>query len=276
MQIVDLFQQETKKTVDTKTLKISTVNRILSNPESRSFLGVDVKNGMIVLTAAKKDVIARLDQLFSKIMVDDVAVKEVYHTADSIRFMRNLFGEKPTVSKVPVPISVEGVARPNHAARSLPRSAARNVLIPAGCILQIHKSKINNIYHELKSIPLDVGTNAVAVLFRVFLETSLDYFAAKNGITFADRTKLPGKITKVSDSLEKKNVASVAQLANIRKVPAWGNSILSIDNFHEYVHSFAVQPAPVDLIYKWDNLQEFFEILWGEIANKHLKVRKRP
>jgi hypothetical protein len=276
MQIVELFQQETKKMVDTKTLKISTVNRILSNPESRSFLGVDVKNGMIVLTAAKKDVIARLDQLFTKIMVDDVAVKEVYHTADSIRFMRNLFGEKPTVSKVPVPISVKGVTRTSHAARSLPRSAARNVLIPTGCILEIHESKINNIYHELKSIPLDVGTNAVAVLFRVFLETSLDYFATKSGITFADRTKLSGKITKVSDSLEKKSVATAAQLANIRKVPARGNSILSIDNFHEYVHSFAVQPAPMDLIYKWDNLQEFFELLWGEIAKKHLKVRKRP
>jgi hypothetical protein len=276
MQIVDLFQQETKKQVDTKTLKISTINRILSNPESRSFLGIDVRNGRIALAAAKKEVIGRLDQLFNKIIVDDVAVKEVYHTPDSIRFMRNLFGDKPKASKVVTPISVKGTTRPIPGPRSLPRSAARNVLIPSGCVLQIHESKINNIYHELRSVPLDVATNAVAVLFRVFLETSLDCYAAKNGISFASQTKLSGKIAKIADTLEKKTVATTNQLTNIRRVAVKGNSILSIENFHEYVHSFTVQPAPVDLIYKWDNLQEFFEILWGEIAKKYQKPKRKP
>jgi hypothetical protein len=276
MQIVTLFQQETQKQVDTKTLKISTINRILSNPESRSYLGVDVKNGKVVLVAAKKDVITRLDQLFNKIIVDDIAVKEVYHTPDSIRFMRNLFSGKPKASKVATPVSVGGVVRPGHAVKSVPRSAARNVLIPNECILQIHESKINNMYHELRSVPLDVGTNAVAVLFRVFLETSLDYYATKNGITFGPQTKLSGKITKVTDALEKKNIATAGQLINIRKVATKGNSILSIDNFHEYVHSFTVQPAPVDLCYKWDNLRGFFEILWGDIATKSSKGKKTP
>ena len=57
---------------------------------------------------------------------------------------------------------------------------------------------------------------------------------------------------------------------NINKVgSATGqNSYLSIENFHEYVHSTTTQPSSSELKSKWDNLQEFFEILWGDINNK--------
>ena len=93
-------------------------------------------------------------------------------------------------------------------------------------------------------------------------------------MTFGPKIKLSGKITKVADLLEKKKIANIDQLKNIRKVATKGDPILSIENFHEYVHSFKVQPSPIDLIYKWDNLQEFFEILWKEIAKKHSRPRK--
>ena len=274
MQAVNLLSQETKKPVDTKALKISTVSRILSNPESRSYLGIDVKNGQVVLTAQKKEVLTRLGKLFDKIIIDDVAVKEVYHTRDSAKFMQDLFVDKPKRSKTMIPVTPKGTARAPRAPKSFPRSAARNTLIPSGCVMRIPEAKVNNIYHELKDAPLDRATNAIAVLFRVFLETSLDCYASREGIAFSSQTKLSGKITKVADSLEKKGVATVAQLSNIRKVATKGNSVLGIEHFHEYVHSFTAQPAPVDLIYKWDNLQEFFEILWGNLAAKHAKKKK--
>lgn len=265
--VLNFFQHETNKAVDTKTLKMSTVNRILSNPESRSYLGIDIKNSDIVLRSSQKEVVGRLDQLFNKIMVDDVAVKEVYHTPDSIKFMKNLFGDKPKLSKATTSISPKGVAK-SGALKSVRRSASRNVLIPKECVIQIYEQKINNIYFELRTAPLNVFTNAIGVLFRVFLETSLDCYAHKYGMPFADGTKLAGKITKICDGLERSRVAERLQLVNVRSVTNKGNSVLSIDNFHQYVHSFKTQPVPVDLIYKWDNLQEFFIILWAEIKKK--------
>lgn len=275
MQVLNLFQHETKKRVDTKKLKMSTVNRILSNPESRSYLGIDIKNGAIILIAHKKEVIDRLDRIFNKIIVDDIAVKEVYHTPDSIKFMKDFFGNKPKISAAPIIISSKGLIKGGKTLKSFPKTGSRNSLIPKSCILQINEPKINNIYHELRSVPLDTATNAVGVLFRVFLETSLDYYADKYGGAFGTKIRLAGKIIKVADELEKKKVTDGKKLKNIRSVAAKGNSILSIDNFHEYVHSFKTQPVPIDLIYKWDNLQEFFEILWLEIAKKYSK-RKKP
>ncbi|MEK9182599.1 MAG: hypothetical protein AAB809_00800 [Patescibacteria group bacterium] len=266
MQILNFFQQETKQKIDTKKLKISTINRILSNPESRSYLGIDIKNGNIISLASKAESLARLNKLFDKIMVDDVAVKEVYHTPDSIKFMKKLFIDKPKIASGRSINLATGFANPSSTKtlKSIPKTPSRNTLIPKGCILQIQETKINNIYHELKFIPIDTATNAVGVLFRVFLETSLDfYYSKKCGMAFGQNVKLAGKITKITDILEKRKFANSHQLKNIRSVTQKGNSILSIDNFHQYVHSFKTQPVPVDLIYKWDNLQEFFEILWA-------------
>lgn len=275
MQAVNLLAQETKQDIDTKALKISTVSRILSNPESRSYLGIDVKGGQIVLTAEKKEALARLDKLFNKIIIDDVAVKEVYHTIDSAKFMRDLFGDKPKKLSTVIPISPKGKTRPARKPQSLPRSAARTTLIPSSCIMRIPETKINNIYHELRGVPLADATNAIGVLFRVFLETSLDCYANKKGFAFGPNVKLAGKITKVTDWLQKKNIATAAQITNIRRVATNGNTVLAIEHFHEYVHSFTAQPAPVDLIYKWDNLQEFFEVLWKDFAVKPSKKKKR-
>lgn len=276
MQVINLFEKETKGKVDKRALKISTVNRIISNPESRSYLGIDVRGGNIVLLAKKKDVLDRLNTLFDKIIVDDIAVKEVYHVPDSIKFMNDLFGDKPkTFSKITAVTSTGTTKTATEKIRSLPKTGSRNTLIPRTCILRIYEPKLNNIYHELKEIPLDQATNAVGVLFRVFLETSLDYYASKFGITFSSKTKLTGKVSKVTGDLEKRKSATHQQLKAIRSITNKGVSILSIDNFHEYVHSFKTQPIPVDLIYKWDNLQEFFEILWQEIARKEKSKRKK-
>ena len=217
--------------------------------------------------------IERLNKLFNKIIVDDVPVSEVYRAQNTIRFMEELFGDKPKISKKKVLVSSRGTSKKRKAKRSLPKSNSRNFLIPASCVLEIYEPKINNIYHELKSLHLDDGTNALGVLFRVFLETSLDYYANKFGLQFEKKLKLSGKIVKITEDLKKKGFTK-SQLKNIRSVTRKGYAILSIDYFHEYVHSFKTNPSPIDLIYKWENLQEFFEILWEEIKKREKKKRK--
>jgi len=158
--------------------------------------------------------------------------------------------------------------------RSNPKSTIRNYLVPKTCILKINETKINNVYCELKNdLLLDDSKkavpNAVGVLFRVFLEISIDYFLEKEGVTLKNDIKLAGKITKTADYMEKSKIATSKQLINIRKVAIAKTSILSIDNFHDYVHSYKSQPSSSDLKLKWENLQEFFELLWDYLDKKN-------
>lgn len=176
----------------------------------------------------------------------------------------DLFGEEGTT--MPTPSTKKQ--------RANPKSTARKYLIPKTCILVIDEAKINNIYHELRSNLLlddskNAVPNAVGVLFRVFLEISLDFYAKKNQHGFKKNDTISQKIPWVVDDLIKKGFDK-KDFHHIRKVAsAKGHmSYLSIDNFHEYVHSYTTQPTSSELKTKWDILQKFFEILWSSLQKK--------
>jgi len=158
--------------------------------------------------------------------------------------------------------------------RILPKSTSRKYLIPNSCRIKITEPKINNIFRELredllldetnKSVP-----NAVGVLFRVFLEVSLDHYAKMNMKIFKKTATISQKIPWIVENLVSKGYDSKI-FNNINKVGSAKreNTYLSIDNFHEYVHSTTTQPSSNELKLKWDNLQEFFEILWEDLIKK--------
>ena len=62
------------------------------------------------------------------------------------------------------------------------------------------------------------------------------------------------------------NIATKIDVRYIRNTANKSSSnILSVENFHEYVHSKNIRPVPGDLKAYWDNSQEFFEILWSNV-----------
>lgn len=272
-QLVDLYTLKTGKSINTKALKISTINRLVSNPESRSYLGIDIPRGEISLLTDEQEVISRLSMLFKKVIDDNVPVSEVYRAPQAASFMKDLFGDKPQMTKqASATTSVESDAAKK---RVFPKSTTRPHLIPKDCVLRIKPQKINNIYRELRDdLILDntprATPNAVGVLFRVFLEVSLDYFAEKIcGKKFKSDETINQKINFVTGCMEGNKLATGTQLKNISATSsARMTDILHIQRFHEYVHSATVQPDSSTLKAKWDRLQEFFEILWGELEKQ--------
>lgn len=151
------------------------------------------------------------------------------------------------------------------------KTTSRRYLIPSNCKLTINEPKINNIYRELKDdLILDDSSkavpNAAGVLFRVFLEVSIDNYAKKQhghqfGMSDTISNKIPWVVERlISKGYTKQQLSNISTVASAKK----GISYLSIERFHEYVHSLTVQPTNSELKLKWDNLQAFFEILFKE------------
>ncbi|MCO6174487.1 hypothetical protein NHF50_05470 [Flavobacterium sp. NRK F10] len=46
------------------------------------------------------------------------------------------------------------------------------------------------------------------------------------------------------------------------------HSYLSIEKFHQYVHSSTLEPSSSELKAKWDLLQPFFVVLWQDFNKK--------
>jgi len=92
MQILSLLEAK-GYSFDNSKLKITTINRILSYPSSRVFLGIDKKNGIIQIISNEEESITRLVALYNTIIDKDVKVATVYDKEKSLLFMKELFGE---------------------------------------------------------------------------------------------------------------------------------------------------------------------------------------
>lgn len=187
-------------------------------------------------------------------------------------------------TSIPVVKSSSQAQLPEPVSRPNAKEPSRNRLIPKKPVLNIPSNKINCIYRELRDDLLlndsnKAVPNAVGVLFRVFLETSLDYYAENNkGHLFGQNITISQKINYVVSDLISTGKYKNSIFDNIRTVANSNKhqSYLSIEKFHQYVHSNTLQPSPGELKNKWDLLSNFFQILWGEVNEKDsLKKSKK-
>src|SRR5690606_29740542 len=67
----------------------------------------------------------------------------------------------------------------------------RKALIPSRLKLTIGQHRINRIYFELRKLDVEEFVNSVAVMFRVFIELSVDQYAQDHSIdlTFIPKAK---------------------------------------------------------------------------------------
>lgn len=171
--------------------------------------------------------------------------------------------------------------------RSNQLSGGRKYLINSSIYIQ--NPRINDIYDELrKKIEVDNAPNAVAVLFRVFMECSIDCYIDTHKLQIKDDTKLAGKILKVVDHLEDaialrrlaeegiktptseefKKAKEKVKFKNMRRVATKdNNSILSVETFHDFVHDYRTSPIPTELKKHWENLDGFFGALWSSFVS---------
>jgi hypothetical protein len=164
-----------------------------------------------------------------------------------------------------------GAVVPPKKERLKGKTTLRKHLIPKDCKLIINQNKINNIYRELrddlllddsaKSVP-----NSVGVLFRVFIEVSLDHYAEKkHGHNFKKEDGINVKTSWVVNKMieigyPKKLFTNITVVGSSKMQ----HSYLSIEKFHQYVHSSTLEPSSSELKSKWDLLQPFFKTLWED------------
>lgn len=137
----------------------------------------------------------------------------------------------------------------------------RNNLIPRSFNISISHDRINSIYRELKALDIDTYSNAVAVLFRVFLEVSCDYFIEKKHLKLKKESKLKDKIKLILDYLSDCGLIEKTLIKPINICISSDHSIFSTNAFNNYVHNKDMRPDPLNLKIAWNQLGEFLRIL---------------
>ncbi len=256
-----------------KSLKITNLDRLLSDPKVREFLGIEINHGIIQSKVEEKEVIKGLSQVAKDLLDPSFSVKKIYTKEDRedyiSKFPKNSIPNKNKEAEKTWQFN-GNPATSKKSTKFKPNPLLRNKLIPTSCILLINNPKVNAIYYELRKLDTTKYVNAVSVLFRVFVELSLDCFLEKNKMisepsAAKSKLRLDEKVNKVASYLETKSLADAAICKGIKVAVKDTNGLLGIDTWHAYVHNNRFTPTSQNLIATWDNIHTFMEKLWENI-----------
>jgi hypothetical protein len=123
--------------------------------------------------------------------------------------------------------------------------------------------RANDILHELRRLEVESFRNAVSVLFRVFLEFSVEAYMDRRtvpGVTTGD--SLSKKLKSVAKHMEDNNIMTKKDLHAANKAANDPNSLFSTVTLNAYVHNQNFYPSASELKTSWNNLEPFIEKLW--------------
>jgi len=262
-------------------IALSNIDRLIKTPKVRRTLGIDIVGKQLVtLDSENKDeVLGRL-----AIVVSDVANKHIKVTQIDSKDQRVRYAEAVAARALPVPgRRIAPTDLKSHAQSERRQSAerrkrgvarARKTLIPKTLRLNIGQVRIAKIFDELQQLHVETFVNSCAVLLRVFLEMSLNEFAAVNrlsltkvsrnrsGKTIDREMSLNEKVASVVTDLVRSDASCKKELHAIRTQAGTKDTIFSITNWQQYVHNQHYQPIASELKTIWDNIQPLFVKMW--------------
>lgn len=257
-----------------KEVPSTNLDRLLKDKSVQSLIGLSIKDNRLQTNLKRKEVVKGLTKIVKDLIDKKIKVKDIYTKEDRERYVESFKPAQIPDKKQKERTSWELVSTNTNTsqpkANAQPKAKAplkdRETLIPKDCILQITDIRLSKINKELRRIEVNNYENAVGVLFRVFIELSIDTYLDKfpiNKIT-AD-TKLRQKVIDVSLHMEQNGVANKNELKGIRSAVNNQHDMLSMDTFNAYVHNRHLSPIAKNLITSWDNIQTFITKLWQAI-----------
>lgn len=280
LQLIDFLDKQTidddlKKNLN--KLPSSSVQRLVTDPDFRSVVGIEIKEGKLYTKLPQEEVTKPLVKMANDLLRNDFTVKEIYYKDDRLNYIEtfkstelpnkstSLSSSWELITPNP-PQKPKGKTKSEQGSKTKSKqlSTARNTIIPKSCVLHISQPRINKIYRELKDLDLRDFCNCGAVTFRVFIELSIDAYMEDNTITGVTKDdKLRKKVQVVSDYLEQNKILDKQKLKGIRNALGNHHHILSIDTFNAYVHNKHLNPYEKDLKEAWNNIEHFILKLWA-------------
>ncbi|MDE0151178.1 MAG: hypothetical protein OXK80_01605 [Bdellovibrionales bacterium] len=248
-----------QNTIEIPPRQTTNIERIISTNSVKESIGIEIQGQSLSLIKSKKDVIKNLKKIVEKIKSPGFNVEKIYTASKRKKLIKELLREEQSSTKV---------VRTRRNGRIIRKQTLleRKPLIPEHFNLNISQDKISLIYTELKELEVERFRNAVAVLFRVFLEHSVNYYIKKKRININNSNPaLYQKIKGISQYMKERSLLTTDELKPINTATSKDNrhSIWSTDTFNNYTHNLNHIPSANDLKVSWSNFQKFIEKLWN-------------
>jgi hypothetical protein len=267
------------------TERISTnVDRVVSNAQCRALMGIELRDKELFALYPADELMKPLRRLIDDLSGKKVKVKDIYDRSDQLDYLKlfsaaNLPDPATKLSKA-VPLgelrrgrrggsATKGDAGKRSSAGAKGGTAGpgggssqtRQTLATPGSKLNPTAPRINSIYVELLNLDATVYPNGAAVLFRVFLELSVDHYMQIEGVKLPanTRTTLANKLKAAAEHLQTAGRINQQLKRAVDVVAGTQNTSLSASTFtfNQYVHNYYTFAKPTELFSAWDELLPF-------------------
>ena len=267
------------------TIKVTNLQRLISDPKVRTFLGISLQNGRLTSDTKKEVVTEALTEILTDMMKEDFKVSKIYKKEDREKYIHDMFdgttSPNSVINKTARWDFVTTQTEKRKVESEQPVTIAvlpikpRVTLVPKTLVLSITDARITSIFHEMKGLVVRSYVNTAAIMLRIFLEMSVDVYIEtfhllKAGKLTSSKSgkSLLEKLQTVIDHLKVSKVANIDMTKGMEFAMSNKNSPLSPETLNSYVHNYRFSPMPDSLISEWDNVQPFFECLWQAVAKE--------
>jgi hypothetical protein len=267
----------------TRSFPISTLARLIGDPDVRAVLGLELRQGKLSSTVPAAELAKGVKRVIADLTGDYWTVTKLKRKEDREAYAAQLpASARPNLKKSGEPWivgddphqSLPATASVSAKVSSKPTSRMRTTLIPPSFIASIRPSRINDIYRDLKRINVHNHANACAVLLRVLIELSVDELIESKAVSVQAHTskrptlaeKINGSIQWLRDSrtLNKQAAEMVKKLGGIEDVDA-NSATASVTTLHAFMHNRYASPIPTELNAIWSGIDPFMNALFRAI-----------
>jgi len=257
---------------------LTTLDRLLSTPSVRTAIGFEIDGGKLKTALPPDEALKPLKRIVLDLVMKVLTVTQLKSKEQQNKYIGAMKpADRPNLSKqTGPPAAIEGMSdqdfKPKSGAASKPsrpmRPVPRTTVVPKAAKLNVSNAKVQEIYNELRGLQLTRHPHAIAVLLRVFLETSVDHYLTVQGISLHFPTPGGNKDKSLKKKVEetidhfiaagapKKDFIGINKAMNDVQHP------FSPDILHAYVHNRFYTPVERDLTAAWDNGMPLFEKIW--------------
>ncbi|WP_299618013.1 hypothetical protein [Pelagibius sp.] len=248
----------------------SNMNRLLSAEAFRNRVGISIVNNRVEYTHETGKVTAALARIANDLVLKRVVLEDIWNNKGKRAYLDKLEkdGVLPTAVDAlpqnkdfkktkPIPKPPEK----DTPAPSVPAPEARTTLIrniDYGLVPQAHTQRATDIWKELQfRLKFGDHDNAIAVLFRVLLEFSVENYISRRKLTTVHvNDKLSKKFHKVLDDMLIANTLEKKYLNGLKKFEQT-EPLVSANTLNAYVHHKDFFPSDHHLKSMWDTLSGF-------------------
>jgi len=268
--------------------RTTNLDRVFQMPYMKDALGVEIDAGEIRFANGDVKKGARLlHKMVAALAEKDFTVNKIRHDSDRKDFIDTFAAD--AVLKAGSEGEADGKGKfagakksdpkGQRSGKSAPSPLERKTLAMPGREFALHilEPRLNALYLESKELNPERMPNAGAIMTRVFLELSTDYFLTKKKAPIPEKHQGKKHWSDIGINLRDKMEAALRMIDPSYKDPAFkevrrgisgGDALHSIDALHEVMHQLTADRDPKEVKRIWTRWQPYMAALFDSLSEE--------